>query len=198
VESEKDKQENAQPQAEAPKAAEAPAAEAPAKAATGSKLALDLGAGVSYADRISASGSLAPFAALLNSRVGALANVGYRLTPALSLGAEAGIDFITLNSSGISLTLYDLQIRANVRYMFGTIGVEAFGGAFVNGVAANGAGLVNYMDLDAGARLRLGGFYAEASYVFGVQSTSVNVASLGGMAASYPRFGLGYAFRLIK
>jgi hypothetical protein len=82
--------------------------------------------------------------------------------------------------------------------MFGKIGVEAFGGAFVNGVAANGAGLLNYVDLDAGARLRLGGFYAEASYVIGVGSKSVNVTSLGGMAASYPRFGLGYAFSIIK
>ena len=41
--------------------------------------------------------------------------------------------------------------------------------------------------LDAGARLRLGGFYAEGGYVFGL-----------GSLTSFPRFGLGFSFPIVK
>jgi hypothetical protein len=173
------------------------ASEEPAKPAF-SRLALDLGAGLRYDSRVTIAGSLAWAGALLNSRGGAWASLGYRFSPSFALGGEAGFDYISLSSSGISMSLFDLPLRAVARFTVGKLGIEAFGGAFINGITANTGSPLVYVDLEGGARFRLGGLYAEASYVFGIQSSSYTEAGVGAIAASYPSFGLGYAFSLIK
>jgi hypothetical protein len=175
-------------------AAKEPAAAADQSAAPAfSRLAIDAGAGLYYDNRITLDGQLALLGALLNTRVGAWGNIGYRLTPDLSLGGEVGIDYFVANSSGIEVNLFDIPVLAVVGYQVGKIRFEAFTGAFIDGIAASSSGLSTYVDLDAGARIRFGGIYAEASYVFGVQSKSYDLAGVGSIAASYPRFGLGYA-----
>ena len=180
---------------------EAPPPKAPAtepqaaqSAAPGfSRLAVDAGAGLYYDNRFMLDGQFALLGALLNTRVGAWGSVGYRLTPDLTLGGEVGLDYFAANSSGIEVNLFDVPVLAVARYKVGKIGFEAFAGAFIDGIAASSTALATYVDLDAGARIRFGGIYAEASYVFGVQSTSYDLAGVGAVAASYPRFGLGYA-----
>jgi hypothetical protein len=179
----------------APKPEEAappPEAEKPAF----SRLVLDVGAGLYYNDKISLAGSLAIAGELFNSRGGIWGDIGYRLTPQFSVGAELGIDYLTLSSSGTSLSFFDLPVRANFRYELGKASFEAFTGPFINGVDAGSAGFASFVDYDFGARVRLAGFYAEASYVLGIGSTGISIAGVASVAADYPRFGLGYALKL--
>ncbi len=186
------------PAVEAPKAAVAtPPAEKPATTNVSSKLAVDAGAGLYYNNRIS-SGPLSVLAAIFNVRGGAWGSIGYRITPNFTLGAEVGFDYITLSSSGITISLFDLPVYATAEYKFGALSVEALAGMFVDGVAVDGAGIAPAIDLDAGARLKLAGFYLEGSYVIGVGSTAVDLAGFGSAAANYPRFGVGYVYSFIK
>jgi hypothetical protein len=190
--------------AEAPKVAEpeAKAAEPAPKPEkpSFSRLALDAGAGAFYNSRISIPGNLAFVAAIFNARVGLWGDVGFRLTKDFSLGAEIGLDYITMNSQGIDLNLYDLPLRAFARYQLGKVGLEVFGGAFLNGIAvtSNVFAIAPAFDVDAGARATFGSFFVEASYVFGVQSKAASLAGVMSVAASYPRFGLGYSLKLVK
>lgn len=158
-----------------------------------SRLAIDAGAGIYYNNRITINGQLAWIGALLNTRGGVWGSVGYRLGRDLTLGFETGIDYLTLSDSGIQVSLFDVPVRAIVRYKVGKLGFEAFTGAFIDGVAASNGAVAADIDYDAGARIRFGGLYAEASYVFGIQSSSYDLAGVGSVAASYPRFGAGYA-----
>jgi hypothetical protein len=183
-------------QTAAPHEAEASAAEAPAKPAF-SRIAVEAGAGLYYNNKITIPGNLAFVAAIFNLRAGAWGSFGYRVTHDITIGGEIGFDYLTLSSSGIDMTLFDAPILATASYKLGGIGFEAFAGAFINGIAVTSSGLIPFVDLDAGARLRLGGLYAEASYVIGVGSTTVSIAGISAVA-SYPRFGLGYSLSFIK
>jgi hypothetical protein len=162
-----------------------------------SRLALDAGAGLFYNDRLSLAGSLGIVAKIFNSRAGVWGGVGYRITPLLSIGAEVGFDYLTLSSGGTKLSLWDLPVNASFRYSLGKAELEAFTGPFFNGVSADATGFASYMDYDFGIRARLGGFYAEASYVLGIQSTGISVSGVGSVADNYLRFGLGYAIKFM-
>jgi hypothetical protein len=176
-------------QPEVPSPEPAPEKEKPAF----SRLALDAGAGLYYNDRIKLVGTFAAIGDLFNARVGAWGSIGYRITPQLSIGGEAGIDYLTLNLSGTSLSFFDMPIRAEVRYALGKIGLTAFAGPFIDGITGTSGTPATAIDFDYGLRARLGGFYAEASYVLGLGSAGASIAGVGSVATDYPRFGLGYA-----
>ena len=197
--------EPAEPKPEASSAEPAPSEPTPAPApekpkADFSRLALDAGAGIYYNDRIQLSGALgalATYGAILNTRGGVWGSVGYRFAPGLSIGGEVGFDYITLPSSGLDFTFFDVPIRAKVGYSLGKlIGLEGFGGAFINGVAGSVITAATKVDLDVGGRIRLSGLYAEASYVIGLGGASLDLGSFGAIMNSYARFGLGYSLNL--
>ena len=176
----------------------APSEDTPTAPKPATKLALDAGVGIYYNNKITFPAPFGALAALFNLRGGAWGSIGYRLTPAFTLGAEVGFDYITMSSSGLTADLFDLPVYATASYKFGAITVEALAGLFVNGLAAEGARIAPFFDLDAGARIKLGSFYLEGSYVIGVGSKAIDLAGFGSIAASYPRFGLGYTYSFIK
>jgi hypothetical protein len=198
----------AAPEAQAaptPEAAAQEAAPAPEKAkpADFSRLALDAGAGVYYNDRVQLTGAFAIFGAVLNLRGGLWGSIGYRLSPSFALGGEVGLDYLPLSASvgttSIDITFYDIPVLAKVSYSLGKFGLEGFAGAFINGVTSGTMTVttVPSIDLNAGARVRLGGIYAEASYVISLGSQSIDLGSFGSIATNYPRFGLGYSIKFM-
>jgi hypothetical protein len=173
--------------------------EEPAAPSKTSKLAIEAGSGLYYDARLKIPGDIAIIADFFNLRVGLWGRLGYRLTPAFSIGAELGIDYLTVNLLGSSVNVYDMPIMASARYdITKKVGLEAFGGAFINGITSDSGGTKPAIDLDVGARANLGGFYAEASYVIGIQSKTMDLAGIGSFEGSYARFGLGYLLRFGK
>jgi hypothetical protein len=192
----------AAPAPEAPPQEAVPAPEK-AKPADFSRLALDAGAGVYYDDRIQLTGAFAILGALFNVRGGLWGSIGYRLSPSFALGGEVGLDYLPLSASvgttSIDITFYDIPVLAKVSYSLGKFGLEGFAGAFINGVTSGTMTVttVPSIDLNAGARVRLGGIYAEASYVISLGSQSIDLGSFGSIATNYPRFGLGYSIKFM-
>jgi hypothetical protein len=158
-----------------------------------SRLALDAGIGLYYNDRIQLTGAFALLGAVFNARAGLWGSVGYRITPSHALGCEVGIDYITFTSGNVDASLYDIPILAKVGYSLGKVELEGFAGTLLSGLTSSGVVTSPSFNIDAGARVKLGGLYAEASYVFGIGSASADLGSFGAIASSYPRFGLGYA-----
>jgi hypothetical protein len=156
------------------------------------------GPGLYYNNKIKLSGQFAALGALFNTRVGAWARAAYAFTPQLSLGAELGIDYLTLSISGVDGTLYDVPLRASLRYGKGKMGVEGFGGVLLSGATVGSESAPLGTSLDFGARFSIAGLFAEASYVIGLGASDATITGVGTSAASFPRFGLGYAFKLGK
>jgi hypothetical protein len=147
---------------------------------------LQMGTGVGWLDGI--------VDALFNLRAGAWGSIAYRFSPSFSLGGELGLDYFTFTSGDTELAFFDAPVHACARFDFGSIGVDLFGGAFINGIAVKGGGIDPYFDADSGARLRLGNFYVDGSYVFGIGSPSLAIENLGKLEASFLRVGAGFLF----
>jgi hypothetical protein len=180
------------PADEAANEAEEPEAEKPEF----SRLALDIGGGCFYNDRLELEGDVGAFLSFLaNSRIGASAYAGYRITSRFAIGLELGFDWLSVSSSVVDLTLYDLPLRANIRYSLGVADLECFTGPFFNGIKSDG-GTSIYTDYDVGLRVRLFGLFAEASYVFGLSSQGISVEGVGSIADNYLRLGVGYALKI--
>jgi hypothetical protein len=153
------------------------------------KLSSSAGAGLLY-DAYPLSGTILDvLIALTYLRGGAWIDFSFPLADGLALGPELGLYYMSASDSTGSATtsLFDIPINAKIGYQLGKLKVEGFGGLMTTVGAATGATPAFGFGLDTGARLWLGGLYLEGSYVFG----------LGG-AQSFPRYGLGYAIKLIK
>jgi len=167
-----------------PPAAEPSVAEEPAAAAEAPK-ALDLraGGGIYYNIAPLPEGPFALLAAIYNLRGGVWAGIEWLPSPAFGVGGEVGLQYIYSSSAdgSSSLSIFDLPLRGTATYRLGSLALTAFAGLFSSGSIGSGSPLDLGFGLEGGARLALGSFYAEGSYVLGL-----------GEAASYPRAGLGF------
>ena len=149
------------------------------------KFSITSGTGLYY-DAYPLSGTAPDLLAVLyNLRGGLWADLMLPLKGSLSIGPELGLYYIAGSSGGVTSNLFDLPANAKLGYSLGAVRIEGFGG-FFNSITAPTSSVADFaFGLDAGARVRFEGFYAEGSYVFG----------LGG-ARSFPRFGVGYSLEL--
>jgi hypothetical protein len=153
------------------------------------KLSSSAGAGLLY-DAYPLSGTVLDILlALTHLRGGAWIDLGFPLAGGLSLGPELGLYYMTASNStsGASTSLFDLPLNAKIGYQLGKLKVEGFGGLMTTVDSESDGATTFGFGLDTGARLWLGGLYLEGSYVFGL-----------GEAQSFPRYGLGYAIKVIK
>lgn len=110
-------------------------------------------------------------------RGGAWVDAMHPLEGGFSLGGEVGAFYMADPQS--SRSFIDLPLRIKGSYRRGNLDLQGFGGLFT---ADSPSAIAFGFGIEAGARVMLGPFYAEGSYVFG----------LGGLAG-FPRFGLGYS-----
>jgi len=150
------------------------------------------GAGLSYNFAPLPEGPFSFLAVLFNFRGGAWVDGTYRFTSGLGLGGEVGLQYITTSLSfdggatSVSVSVFDLPLRAKVSYDLGFLIPEAFLGLMTTGSVATGSTLSAGFGLDLGCRVKLGSFYLEGSYVIG----------LGADAVSYPRVSAGFCMSL--
>jgi hypothetical protein len=149
------------------------------------KFSIASGAGLYYDAYHLSETALDFLAVIYNLRGGLWADLMLPVTSDLSIGPELGVSYIVGSSGGLTSSLFDLPVNAKLSYSLGALRIEGFGG-FFNSITAPTSSVADFaFGLDAGARVRFGGLYAESSYVFG----------LGG-AQSFPRFGVGYSLEL--
>lgn len=142
-------------------------------------VSVDLSVGLYYdAYDLSELGDFAILAALFNMRGGILFGVGFNVMDFVTIGAEAGaLGMYWYDSYGNYVTMLDLPFHAYADLHAGdVISLRAYGGGILIGAIANG--IAYYVAPEAGARVSLGGFYVEGSYVFA--------------DTAFPRFGLGF------
>jgi len=191
------------PKVEAPAAAppqEAPAEEAePEEKAAFSRLALAAGGGIGYERLIYLPSELALVETIANSRATAWFDIGYRLTPMISLGAEVGLGYFTFKdeTSGDSYNIFDVPMRLVAGFKLGGIRLDAFGGALAYGLYTSGIDPLTVFGIEAGARARLGWYYLEGSYLFGLDPSAGGGAYGFGVNSSFLRFGTGVVFNIM-
>lgn len=117
-------------------------------------------------------------AAIINLRVGGFMGLGFNPNEFLTVGAEAGaLAMYWENSTGYYTTLFDLPFHAYADVHLGEfIALRAYGGGVALGTISSAID-INVVP-EAGARLSLGGLYAEVSYVF--------------TATPFQRYGIGF------
>jgi hypothetical protein len=175
------------PEAEAEAAEAAPASKdvPEAKGVDKKPLAIEAGTGLYY-DAYPLTGSLLDFLVwIYNLRGGAWGDLMIPIKGGLSLGGEVGAFYMT-NDKYTAGTI-DLPLHAKAAYRLGKLGIEGVAGLFTSAVIDPASSTYDFfLGLDAGARLRLGGFYLEGGYVYGL-----------GELPSFPRFGLGFTFPIV-
>lgn len=188
------KAEAEQPPKEEPKEAE-PAPEKPAEpepspdTSKAPKTAPKVSTGVGFLyDAYPLTGTVLDIAlAIFNLRGGLWGDLMFPLGQNLALGPEAGAYYIA-TTSGISMSLFDIPLNAKIEYALGKIKLAGFTGLFATASKLATTDTPTFgLGIDAGARIRLGGFFVEGSYVLG----------LSGLV-SFPRFGLGYTLDILK
>jgi len=180
-----------------PEAVEPEPEKAPKKPADFSRMTLDLGGGYAYYGIVSLDIPGAELLELLlNSRLGARIGVGYRILPVLKLGIEAGCDYFGWPSDLGYFNAINIPARTVAGVFLGSAEIDAFGGLSTFFLGIGDLFSPAILGIEAGGRVKLGVFYAEGSYVFGLDS-SVDGEALGiGMTSSFLRIGTGVSFKL--
>lgn len=135
-----------------------------------------LGGGIYY--------DLLPTIDLYGLRAGIWGDLLFPLAGNLGLGGELGL--LSGLEAGFSGSYFELPLNAKLAWTSGKLELDALVG-LVGSASLLASGQAYGYGLDAGARAKYLGFYAEASYTLGLSS-----------APSYPRFGLGYSLPLAK
>ena len=135
------------------------------------------------------SNVLAFLYALMELRAGFGADVVLPLNKYVGFGPELGFQYMYFadqSSGNISGSFIDIPIRFQLDFFLGQhIRLEALTGLLVNAVLIGGVSTFA-AEYDVGARVQLGGFFAEGSY-------EIPVATAG---QAYFRFGAGLGFAL--
>lgn len=113
------------------------------------------------------------FATLLSLRGIYFLDARYNLNNFLSLGAEAGIAGMSVETGDESTLFLDLPLRVFFRIGREGLFAQAYAGYYL---CITGSTLSGF---DIGAKVSTGGLYIEASYIIG--------------ELSYSRFAIGYA-----
>jgi hypothetical protein len=188
-----------EPEPEPTAEAEAAPDEAPAEQAEGSsRLAMTAGAGIGYEALLSLPPELLFVELLANLRGEAWFGIGYRVAPMVTIGAEAGLGYITFkdSDSGDQFSLFDVPLRAVAGFKLGGLGLDAFGGVLGYGIYVPGASPAVVFGIETGARARLGLFYLEGSYLFGLDSSAGGSAFGVTVNSSFFRAGTGVLIKL--
>ncbi len=168
------------------------------KPAGGSGLAFTVGGGLAYDNFITLPSELLLFELLANARGAAWVGLGYRFSPLFSLGAEAGLGYITFTITGVdgNFNIFDLPLRAVAVFDIGGLGLSAFGGLMGYGIYVAGSDPAIAFGIEAGGRLRLGTFYVEGSYLFGLDPSASGEAFGISVNSSFFRLGTGVCFKI--
>ena len=152
-------------------------------AAKKSALSIEAGGGLYY-ELLPLSGATLDLSQAASSlRGGLLGDLMFPLGGAWKLGGELGL-FFGLDA-GFSSSLLELPLNAKLAWSSGKLELDALVGLF-GGASLLASGQSFGLGVDAGARIKYLGIYAEASYILGLASLQ-----------SFPRFGIGYLFPIV-
>ena len=150
---------------------------------------VDVGGGLYY-DAYPLSGTIFDFLLIIfNLRGGVHGDINYNLSEDMSAGAELGLAYISATTgeapNEYTASLFDIPAYLFFRYKLGFLAIQPYAGLLITGATNSDGDLSSNANVAVGARLFLGGIYAEVAYILG----------LGNEADSFPRFGIGYQYK---